>query len=88
MKNNERWLAVDTDAGGDDAVALCLATRMSKFYGFKIKMISCVQGNTSLENVVVNVSKVNFIVTNEKSQQALHRMNSIYLHSFSLRIHC
>jgi len=57
LENCERWLAVDTDAGCDDAVALCLAMQLSKSYGVTVKLLSCVQGNTSLENVVVNVSK-------------------------------
>jgi len=57
VKNDERWLVIDTDAGVDDAVALCLAMQLFELYGVTIKFLSCVQGNTSLENVVVNVGK-------------------------------
>ena len=53
----EHWLIIDTDAGIDDAVAICLALKLGQQYGVMVKLISCVQGNCKLEQVVINVAK-------------------------------
>jgi inosine-uridine nucleoside N-ribohydrolase len=36
----QRWLVIDTDAGVDDAVALCLALRCAARCGFELKLIT------------------------------------------------
>lgn len=46
---------IDTDAGGDDAMALMLAIRTEKI---DIVAITCSYGNTDLKNVEANVLKV------------------------------
>lgn len=46
-------LLVDTDPGIDDALAICLA-----FKSFKIRLISCVAGNVSLEKTTLNALKL------------------------------
>ena len=56
-QTHRKWLAIDTDAGVDDAVALCLAMQLAESYGYEVKMISCVQGNCSLDQVAINVAK-------------------------------
>ena len=53
----KRWLAIDTDAGIDDAVAICLALQLEEMYGYEVKLVTCVQGNCSLEQVAINVAK-------------------------------
>ena len=55
--NTKRWLAIDTDAGIDDSVAICMALKLEKLYDFEVKLITCVQGNCSLEQVAINVAK-------------------------------
>lgn len=54
---DKRWLAIDTDAGIDDAVAICLALELGNEYGVEVKLLTCVQGNVNLEQVAVNVAK-------------------------------
>lgn len=49
-------LVIDTDAGGDDAVALILALRAES--DFQIVAVTCVFGNTEQENVEKNVLKI------------------------------
>ena len=48
-------LIIDTDCGVDDAVALIAALSDKSA---EVVAITCVAGNASLQNVVVNVSKV------------------------------
>jgi purine nucleosidase len=57
IEQNKRWLAIDTDAGIDDAVAICMALKLSSFYGMEVKMISCVQGNCDVKQVGINCVK-------------------------------
>ena len=52
-----RWLVVDTDAGVDDAVALCLALRCASRCGFELKLLTATYGNVPLDRVTVNVPK-------------------------------
>ncbi len=40
MGCGRRWLVIDTDAGVDDAVALCLALRCAARCGFVLKLIT------------------------------------------------
>ena len=35
----KKWLVIDTDAGVDDAVALCMAALSSAAYGFELKLL-------------------------------------------------
>lgn len=53
-----RWLIIDTDAGVDDAVALCAGLKLQKDWGYEMKGITTSFGNTALENVNLNVRKV------------------------------
>lgn len=49
---------IDTDAGADDAAAIIMALNQEKYNSsFKVVAITCVNGNTALDNVVVNVFK-------------------------------
>lgn len=52
-----QWLAIDTDAGVDDAVALCLAMRCAVRCGFELKLLTTTYGNVPLQNVNINVCK-------------------------------
>lgn len=49
---------IDVDVGTDDAVALllCLAADAKKI--IKIEAITCVNGNTTVDNVVCNVYRI------------------------------
>lgn len=53
-------MVIDTDAGLDDALALliCLRAHKEESIHWRIVGITCVHGNTSLDNVCVNVSRV------------------------------
>lgn len=53
----ERWLVVDTDAGLDDAVALCMALKLDSHYGLSCKLVTTTHGNCSLDKVNQNVAK-------------------------------
>eukprot|EP01044_Picomonas_judraskeda_P031743 COSAG03_NODE_11977_length_567_cov_1.395299_1_plen_129_part_10 len=57
MTEQRRWLAIDTDAGVDDAVALCLALRCASRCGFELKLLTTTYGNVPLEHVNLNVCK-------------------------------
>lgn len=51
----EKYVIVDTDLGTDDAWALLMLLKAEKcFKNIKILAITCVAGNTTLENVVKN----------------------------------
>lgn len=56
----ERLLLIDTDAGVDDATAifLCLAAHKNPERKLKIVGITCVSGNTSVDNVCINVTRI------------------------------
>jgi len=56
----ERIVLIDTDAGLDDTLAIMMAVRAQKDPKIPIKIvgITCVFGNTTLDNVTVNVTKV------------------------------
>ncbi|XP_021916269.1 probable uridine nucleosidase 1 [Zootermopsis nevadensis] len=50
---------IDTDAGADDAAAIFMAINKEKDNSsFKVIAITCVHGNTAVDNVVVNVFKI------------------------------
>ncbi|CAK9053894.1 unnamed protein product [Durusdinium trenchii] len=53
----QRWLVVDTDAGVDDAFALCMALKLAEKSHFVLKLITCCFGNCSVEQVGMNVAK-------------------------------
>ncbi|CAL1143595.1 unnamed protein product [Cladocopium goreaui] len=57
QRSCSRWLVVDTDAGVDDAFALCMALRLAKQSDFEFKLITCCFGNCSVEQVGINVAK-------------------------------
>jgi hypothetical protein len=49
---------IDTDAGPDDAAAIFVTLNGEKYNSeFKVIAITCVNGNTAVDNVVVNVLK-------------------------------
>jgi inosine-uridine nucleoside N-ribohydrolase len=49
---------IDTDAGPDDAAAIFMALNGEKYNSeFKVIAITCVNGNTVVDNVAVNVLK-------------------------------
>ncbi|XP_012275099.1 inosine-uridine preferring nucleoside hydrolase [Orussus abietinus] len=50
-----RKVIIDCDAGTDDAVALIILIAAHKTKKIKIMAITCVSGNTSVDNVVINV---------------------------------
>ncbi|XP_021958071.1 inosine-uridine preferring nucleoside hydrolase [Folsomia candida] len=56
----ERLVVIDTDAGLDDALALFISLRAHKQadIAWRILGITCVHGNTALDNVCVNVTRV------------------------------
>ncbi|XP_046735091.1 probable uridine nucleosidase 2 [Diprion similis] len=54
-----RKLLIDTDAGGDDAVAIIMATESENLKeGPKVVGITCVNGNAYVDNVALNVLKI------------------------------
>eukprot|EP00606_Chrysophyceae_sp_TOSAG23-5_P001173 GSChrysophyteH2.ASY1.ANO1.985.1 assembled CDS len=53
----KKWLVIDTDAGVDDAVGLCMAALSSAAYGFELKLLMTSHGNTSEDNVFNNCKK-------------------------------
>ena len=55
MIPTRKWLIVDTDAGTDDAVALCMSMQQQKENGFELKLITTCFGNVNLEKVNINV---------------------------------
>ena len=60
MHLNIGKLIIDTDAGPDDAAAIFMAVNCNKYsYNscLEVIAITCVHGNTLVENVVVNVLK-------------------------------
>ena len=49
---------IDTDAGVDDAVALAMALDAHRRKEIRVLAITCVRGNTAVENVAVNVLRI------------------------------
>ncbi len=49
---------IDTDAGIDDAMALVMALDSHKRGEVDIKAITCVNGNTTVDNVKTNVLRI------------------------------
>lgn len=57
MSSNQtkpKQILIDTDAGVDDAIAICLALKHRRV---NVRAITCSFGNTSLQNVVENVAQ-------------------------------
>lgn len=54
---SKRWLIIDTDAGVDDAIALCMMMRLQHNYNCSVRLITTTFGNCDLEQVGVNVRK-------------------------------
>lgn len=52
---NTRLVVIDTDAGGDDAVAILLALAVDEV---QVVAITCSYGNTDEVNVETNVLKI------------------------------
>lgn len=51
----QKYVIIDTDMGTDDAWALLMLLKAEKCMGnIKILAITCVNGNTTMENVVKN----------------------------------
>lgn len=51
----QKYIIVDTDMGPDDAWALLLLLKAEKcFKNITILAITCVDGNTTMENVIKN----------------------------------
>jgi inosine-uridine nucleoside N-ribohydrolase len=51
-------VVIDTDAGPDDAAAIFTALNAGKYNSeLKVIAITCVNGNTAVDNVAVNVLK-------------------------------
>ncbi|CAG7786792.1 unnamed protein product, partial [Allacma fusca] len=50
---------IDTDAGVDDAWAIfmCLAAHRDPHVPFKVVGLTCVTGNTGVDNVTMNVTR-------------------------------
>ena len=55
MKSEIAKIIVDCDAGTDDAVALIMLIEAHKMKKIEIKAITCVSGNTFVDNVIYNV---------------------------------
>lgn len=55
MKSEVQKIIVDCDAGTDDAVALIMLLEAHKLKKLEIKAITCLTGNTFVDNVVYNV---------------------------------
>ena len=55
---SRRLMIVDTDAGIDDAMALVLALDAHKRGEAEVRAVTCVAGNTAVENSLVNVLRI------------------------------
>lgn len=51
-------MIVDVDAGSDDAIAILMLLSAHKKGEINLKAITCVAGNTKLNNVATNVLRV------------------------------
>ena len=51
-------VVVDVDVGNDDAWALLILLKSEKKFGIKVEAITCVQGNTDVDNVANNVMRI------------------------------
>jgi len=59
-KMKDKFVLIDCDAGTDDALAIWMVLRAHKDPASRIQVVGvvCVNGNTSVDNVVVNVSRI------------------------------
>lgn len=55
--SRRRRLLIDTDAGVDDAVALCMAMKLAARHDFDLRLLTLSFGNCSLDKVCLNVAK-------------------------------
>lgn len=53
-----KQIIFDCDVGTDDAWALLMLLRAEEEFNIKVVAITCTHGNTSLENVAINVLRV------------------------------
>ena len=49
MKPQRKWLIIDTDAGVDDAFALCMSLLHDRYYGYDLKLITTSFGNVNVD---------------------------------------
>lgn len=52
---NGKSVVIDVDVGTDDAWAILLALSHEKRLNFKVRAITCVQGNSTVDNIGKNV---------------------------------
>jgi pyrimidine-specific ribonucleoside hydrolase len=59
-KKDEKLVLIDTDAGLDDCLAILMALQAHKdpSVTFRVIGISCVNGNTEVDNVCLNVTRI------------------------------
>lgn len=54
-----KYIILDTDMGTDDMWALVMLLKAEKYFSnIKLLAITCVHGNTSMENVLINTFAV------------------------------
>lgn len=59
MTSDVKYVILDTDMGTDDAWALLMLLKAEKeLKNIKLLAITCVHGNTTLENVIKNTYRV------------------------------
>ena len=66
-------IIVDCDTGSDDAFALAMLLAAHNLKKIKMLGITCVAGNTSVENVVKNVFRT-LDVCNAKDVSVIHNL--------------
>lgn len=54
----KRRVIIDVDAGSDDAIALLMLIAAHKRGDVELMGITCVAGNTNVDNVAINVLRV------------------------------
>lgn len=57
-KPAQRYVIIDVDAGCDDAWAILMLIKAEEKMNIKILAITCVAGNTTLDNVTRNVARI------------------------------
>lgn len=76
-RTDSEKLVIDTDAGGDDAFAIAFVLSVARnMSGLDVIAITCVYGNTVVENVEINVLKTLTIIN--KTEVRLKKKKMIY----------
>eukprot|EP00933_Yihiella_yeosuensis_P029747 TRINITY_DN23374_c0_g1_i1.p1 TRINITY_DN23374_c0_g1~~TRINITY_DN23374_c0_g1_i1.p1 ORF type:complete len:395 (-),score=92.49 TRINITY_DN23374_c0_g1_i1:98-1282(-) len=57
MVKSNQWLILDTDAGVDDAVGICMGLKLAKGANFEVKLITTCFGNCAVDQVGINVAQ-------------------------------